>query len=41
MYSQRITALREQFDYVFKNDYTEESKNKLLQVIRNVLKDRR
>lgn len=32
--------LREQFDYVFKNDYTEESKNKLLQVIRNVLKDR-
>lgn len=30
--------LQKQFDYVFVNDYTEESKNKLLQIIKNKLK---
>lgn len=31
--------LQEQFDYVFVNDYTEESKNKLIQVIKYKLED--
>ena len=31
--------LREQFDCVFINDYTEEAKNKLLQIIKNKLKE--
>ena len=31
--------LQEQFDYVFVNDYTEESKNKLIQVIKDKLED--
>ncbi len=32
-------ALQKQFDYVFVNDYTEESKNKLIQVIKDKLED--
>ena len=31
--------LQKQFDYVFINDYTEESRNKMLQIIKNKLKE--